>query len=90
MQKGSSLVIPGQGEAIVANKFKNVRAGLYYGGPEEMVKLIREHNDANILSLGAKFISREEAEKAIDIWLETTFSNEERHVRRISKIKKIL
>lgn len=79
--------LSGQGEAIAANKFKNVRAGVYYGGPEEILKLLREHNDCNVLSLGAKFLTLEEAQKAVDIWIESQFSNDERHIRRLKKIE---
>lgn len=79
----------GQGEAIVANKFPNVRAAVYYGKAEEMPKLTREHNDSNILSLGARFLTEEEAKTAVKLFLETSFSNGERHMRRIEKIKKI-
>ena len=79
----------GQGEAIVANKFSNVRAAVYYGKQEQMPGLTREHNDSNILSLGARFLTEEEATNAIRLFLATTFSNDERHVRRIEKIKKI-
>ncbi|MBA3551042.1 RpiB/LacA/LacB family sugar-phosphate isomerase [Patescibacteria group bacterium] len=78
----------GQGEALVANKFKGIRAGVYYGGPEEILTLLKEHNNANVLSLGAHFLTEHEAEKAVDVWLDTAFSAEERHVRRIEKIKK--
>lgn len=77
----------GEGEAIVANKFKNIRAVI--GFNPENVKLTREHNDANILCLGAQFISPELGRELIDIFLNTPFSNEERHVRRINKIKAI-
>ncbi len=76
----------GEGEAIVANRVKGVRAAEYYGGALDIIKLSREHNDANILSIGARFVSRESAERAILLWLETKFSNEERHVRRIKEI----
>lgn len=79
----------GQGEAIVANKFPHVRAVVYYGRQEDLVRLTREHNDANILSLGARFINAEEAVKAVKLFLETPFTNEERHQRRIEKITKI-
>lgn len=75
----------GQGEAMVANRYKGVRAAVYYGGSEEIVKLSREHNDANVLSLGTFFVDEETAMKAIKLWLETSFPGEERHVRRISK-----
>jgi ribose 5-phosphate isomerase B len=76
----------GQGEALVANKFPKVRAGVFYGGNLEIPKLLREHNDANVLSLGAHFISKEEAEKAVDVFIDTQFSKDERHLRRIKKI----
>ncbi|MBI2650334.1 RpiB/LacA/LacB family sugar-phosphate isomerase [Candidatus Woesearchaeota archaeon] len=79
----------GQGEAIAANKIKGIRAALYYGGNIEIVKLSRTHNNANILSLGARFLTKEEAIKAINLWLKTDFSNEPRHIRRIKKISKI-
>lgn len=79
----------GQGEAIVANKFPNVRASVYYGSVEQMPVLTRQHNDANILSLGARFLKEDEAIKAVKLFLETPFTNEERHQRRIEKIKKI-
>ncbi len=84
----------GQGEAIVANRYKNVRAVVYYGEPKvddafglDIIKLSRKHNDANVLSLGARFISNEEARRAVTKWLETSFSGEERHERRIKKIE---
>lgn len=78
----------GQGEAMVANRFPNVRAGVYYGGSVEVIKLLREHNDANVLSLGAHFLNLEQAEQVVNIFIETLFSNDERHVRRIKKIEK--
>lgn len=78
----------GQGEAIVANKYPHVRAVVYYGGPEEIITLSREHNDANILSIGARFVD-EGVLSLIKLWLEVPFAHEERHVRRIEKIKKI-
>ena len=95
----------GQGEAVVANKFKNVRAVVFYTpcipvhnvdvtgrvstDPFEMIRLTREHNDANILSLGAKILTEEDALKAVKLWLEAPFIVGERHVRRIEKIKQI-
>jgi ribose 5-phosphate isomerase B len=86
----------GQGEAICANRFKGVRAVVFNGQykptdgrevPDE-IKLSREHNDSNILSLGSRFLNVEEAKKAVITWLETPFSGEERHVRRIGKIER--
>jgi len=79
----------GEGEAMVANRFPNVRATEYYGGPLEIIKLSREHNDANVLSIGARFVSREDTLKVVDLWLTTEFSNEERHIRRIKEIDEI-
>jgi ribose 5-phosphate isomerase B len=76
----------GTGEAIEANRLFGVRAAVYYGGPEEIIKLAREHNDANILSLGARFISEDEAKRAVDLFLDTKFSGDERHKRRILKL----
>ena len=52
----------------------------------EIVKLSREHNNANVLSLGARFVTEDEAQKAIKLWLEAPFSGAERHKRRIAKI----
>ncbi len=76
----------GTGEAIEANRLFGVRAAVYYGGQEEIIKLAREHNDVNILSLGARFISEQEAKRAVDLFLETKFSGDERHKRRILKL----
>lgn len=87
--RGIVIGYSGQGEALVANKFKDVRAGLYYGGNLDIVKLMREHNDANVLSLGAHFVTEKEATQAVDMWIDTQFSKDIRHVRRIEKIKNL-
>jgi len=95
----------GQAEAMVANKFPGVRCAIFYAvvapvqaaditgrkseDPFEMIRLTREHNDANIVSIGARFVSEEDAKKAIDMWLKAPFTNEERHARRIEKIEKL-
>ena len=76
----------GQGEAMVANRFNGVRAAVYYAHNLDIIKLSREHNNANVLALGARFINNEEAKEAVKLWLETPFTKEERHVRRIKKI----
>jgi len=75
----------GAGECMVANKFKNVRAFLAVN--EQNVKLAREHNDANVISIGSEIITLDQAKKLIELFLKTPFSNEERHVRRINKIR---
>ena len=79
----------GQGEAMVANRFSRVRCAVFYGGPKHVLTLSREHNDANILSLGANFLTIVEAKIAVDLWIHTKFSLDERHKRRIAKIEKL-
>lgn len=76
----------GEGEGIAANRHKGIRAVVYYGNNRQIVKLSREHNDANVLCLGARFMSLDEAKEALAIWLGTPFSGDERHVRRLAKI----
>jgi len=84
--KGVVIGGSGQGEAICANKFYGIRAAVYYGGNMDIVKLSREHNDANILSLGARFLSPADGLNAVNLWLATPFSNDERHKRRNQKL----
>lgn len=86
MHRGIILGGSGQGEAICANRVKGIRAALYYGGDERILTLSREHNDANVLSLGARFLNGTEARHAVELWLKTPFSGDERHVRRIAKL----
>ena len=85
--KGIVFGKSGAGECIIANKIKNVRAVL--GFNTENVKMAREHNDANILSLGSAFTSTKSAKELVTTFLQTPFTNEERHIRRINKIKEI-
>ena len=91
----------GQGEAMCANRITGVRATVFYGeavakeaidikgkksvDPFEIIKLAREHNDANILSIGIRFVGEDEAKFAIELFLSTKFEGEERHIRRLSK-----
>jgi len=76
----------GQGEAIQANRIKGIRAAVFYGGDLNIVRLSREHNNANVLSLAARMLSEQEAREAVRAWLETSFSDEPRHQRRNDKI----
>ncbi len=84
--RGIVLGGSGEGEAIATDRFPHVRTALWYGGNLEPLKLSREHNDANVLSLGARLIGEEEALSAVKLWLETPFSGDERHIRRIEKL----
>ena len=86
--KGIILGGSGQGEAMAANRVKGVRAAVFYNGPDEIIKLSRQHNNANILSLGARFMSTEEMYKVIKVWLSTDFESG-RHQRRIEKLDEI-
>lgn len=79
----------GEGEAIAANKVKGIRATAYYGGNEEIIKLSKTHNDANVLSLGARFFTEDEAKKAVKLWLDTMYDSSERHQRRHKKLRDI-
>ncbi len=76
----------GIGNSIVANKLKSVRAALCYN--IKAVRLARQHNDANVLVLGALFVNQAKAKKMIDMWLVTTFEGG-RHLRRLKKIERI-
>ena len=74
----------GNGEQIAANKVKGVRAALAWS--DETAALAREHNDANVLSVGGRMHSVEEMTRFIGIFLETDFTGEPRHVRRIGML----
>jgi ribose 5-phosphate isomerase B len=84
-KKGIIMCGTGNGVSMVANKYKGVRAGLCWS--KEIAELIRKHNDANILSLPARFISIKEALEIVEIFLETNFEGG-RHERRVNKINK--
>lgn len=89
--RGIILGGSGQGEAMVANRFKNIRAVVCDDKEnlEAKIKAWREHSNSNVLAIGARFIDEESAMAAVKTWLETPFLNEPRHVRRLSKIDKI-
>ena len=74
----------GNGEQIAANKVKGIRAALAWN--ESTAKLAREHNDANVIALGARQHTQEEVLQLVRLFLAEPFSNDERHVRRIGKI----
>lgn len=92
----------GEGEAMAANRIKGVRCSVFYGpavtrkvidangrtssDPYEIVKLSRQHNDANMLSLAASFVTLEDMKQVVKLWLETSFSEDERHIRRNNKL----
>lgn len=76
----------GQGEAMDANRFVHVRAAEYYGGDLDIVKIARQHNDANILSIGARFVSDGEAMDAVKMFLETNFLGNSKYAHRIEQM----
>ena len=75
----------GQGEAMAANRFKGVRASVFYDGPDEIIDLSRLHNNANVLSFGSRFIKSERAIELIKQWLSVEFEGG-RHQKRIEKL----
>lgn len=74
----------GNGEQIAANKVKGIRAALAWN--ESTAKLAREHNDANVIAVGARQHSQSEVLRLIELFISEPFSSDERHVRRIGKI----
>lgn len=94
--RGIILGATGQGEAIAANRFPGVRSMVYYGevpcvvdDEANIIVRSREHNNSNILSLGARFIKEGEVMDPVNLWLKTPYTGSERHVRRLSKIDQI-
>lgn len=98
VQRGIIIGSSGQGEAIAANRVKGVRAVVYYGerepydktaktGPQKsLIESVSEDNNANVLAIGASFVSPEEAGAVVEEWLSLSFPGEERHLRRIKKL----
>ncbi|MBI3209891.1 MAG: ribose 5-phosphate isomerase B [Candidatus Solibacter usitatus] len=82
-ERGVLVCSTGVGMSIAANKFPGIRAALAWN-PDE-VRLTRQHNDANVLALGAKYASAEQAAELVDAFLKTEFEGG-RHVRRLEKI----
>ncbi len=79
----------GQGEAMMANRFPKVRTTVFYGGNSEIITLSRAHNDANVLSIGARFVDVEEVKECIVRWFSTPVLPDEKYRRRNQKIEKI-
>jgi len=92
----------GQGEAMAANRIRGVRCAVFYGSavavkpvdakgtlsndPYEILKLTRLHNHANMLSLAGRFLTEEQVTHAAEVWLGASYSDDERHVRRVRKL----
>jgi len=84
-ERGIVLGGSGNGEAMVANKVRGIRCAVCWD--LRSARLSREHNDANMMSLGERMVSIHEALEIVDLWLKTEFAGE-RHKRRIDKIEK--
>jgi ribose 5-phosphate isomerase B len=80
---GITFCWTGNGMNMVANKVKGIRSALCLN--EELARLTRAHNNANVLALASKFVSEEQAKKIVDVWLATEFEGG-RHIPRIDKI----
>lgn len=102
---GIILGSSGQGEARAANRLRGVRCAVFYGpavvgriidangrvssSPYEIVKLSRQHNHANMLSMAARFVTLNDMKTVAKLWLETPYSDEPRHVRRVDKLDRL-
>jgi len=105
-EAGVILGSSGQGEAMAANRLEGVRCALYYApavvgriidangrvssSPYEIVKLSRQHNHANMLSIAARFVSLTDMKMVVKLWLDTPYSEEPRHVRRVDKLDRLV
>lgn len=83
-QRGIVLCYTGIGISIAANKVHGIRCALL--SDVASAKLTREHNDTNMMSMGASVVDAELAKQIVDVWLDTDFSGGERHCRRIRKL----
>ncbi len=83
--RGIVVAGSGQGEIIAMNRIRGVRAVFFCACNFDLLRVSREHNDSNIFAIGARFCTLDEAKKGVTVWLETPFSNEERHIRRLKK-----
>ncbi|MCX6287887.1 MAG: ribose 5-phosphate isomerase B [Bacteroidetes bacterium] len=86
-ERGIIICGSGNGVAIVANKYRMVRAAVCWS--EEITKLARQHNDANIISLPARFLTPEQGLRYLQVFLDTEFERG-RHLRRVEKISQII
>jgi len=85
--RGIVICGTGMGISIAANKVPGIRAAVCH--TTDMARISRAHNDANVLALGGRLLAKELASEIVSVWLETPFLKEERHVRRIEKIREI-
>lgn len=84
VEKGILVCGTGIGMSIMANKVEGIRAALVHD--LFTAEATRSHNNSNVLAMGGRVISVEKALKIVDVWVDTEFSNEDRHIRRVSKI----
>lgn len=82
---GIVICSTGEGIMMAANKVKGIRCGIAY--TDDAARLMREHNNANVVSFGANLMDIKDIKRRIDIFLSTDFSNGERHIRRINEIE---
>ncbi len=86
-QRGIVLCTTGIGVSIAANKVRGIRCALLTD--KVTARMTREHNDTNMMALGARLVTEELALEIADIWLDTPFSGEARHQRRIDKVMEL-
>lgn len=87
--RGIVVAGSGQGEIIALNRVSGVRAALFCSCKMDLITASRDHNDSNIFCIGARFCTEEEAKAGTKLWLDTPFSNAERHIRRLEKIDRM-